>query len=106
MNTGRRRHPVEVQKYTSTQDPQTGEMIQGWATIGTEWASIEGINGREFIAAAAEQTATTMRVTIGYRDDLTTAHRLAYHGKKYNLKAILPNNIRTELVCMCEVGLI
>lgn len=81
-------------------------MIQGWATIGTEWASIEGINGREFIAAAAEQTATTMRVTIGYRDDLTTAHRLAYHGKKYNLKAILPNNTRTELVCMCEVGLI
>jgi SPP1 family predicted phage head-tail adaptor len=106
MNTGRRRHPVEVQAYVSSQDPKTGEILNQWSTIGTEWASIEGINGREFIAAAAEQTATTMRVTIGYRDDLTTAHRLAYHGKKYNLKAILPNNTRTELVCMCEVGLI
>ncbi len=106
MNTGRRRHPVEVQAYTSKQDPKTGEILNQWSTIGTEWASIEGINGREFIAAAAEQSATTTRVIIGYRDDLTTAHRLAYHGKKYNLKAILPNNIRTELVCMCEVGLI
>lgn len=106
MNTGRRRHPVEVQVYSSTQDPETGDMIQAWTTIGTEWASIEGINGREFIAAAAEQSATTTRVTIAYRDDLTTAHRLAYHGKKYDLKAILPNNTRTELVCMCQVGLI
>ncbi|MES2819808.1 MAG: phage head closure protein [Pseudomonadota bacterium] len=106
MNTGRRRHPVEVQAYTSTQDPQTGEMINAWATIGTEWASIEGINGREFLAAAAEQSATTLRIIIAYRDDLTTAHRFAYHGKKYDLKAILPNNTRTELVCMCEAGLI
>ncbi len=106
MTIGRRRHPVEIQKYSSAQDPQTGEMVQGWATIGTEWASIEGINGREFIAAAAEQSATTTRVTMAYRDDLTTTHRLVYHGKKYNLKAILPNNTRTEMVCMCEVGLI
>uniref|UniRef100_UPI003C7A9607 head-tail adaptor protein n=1 Tax=Stutzerimonas stutzeri TaxID=316 RepID=UPI003C7A9607 len=58
MNTGRRRHPVEVQAYTSTQDPVTGEMVQSWTTIGTEWASIEGINGREFLAADAQQSAT------------------------------------------------
>ncbi|WP_019342833.1 phage head closure protein [Stutzerimonas stutzeri] len=106
MNTGRRRHPVEIQKYSSTQNPQTGEMVQGWATIGTEWASIEGVNGREFLAAAAEQSTTTTRVTIAYRDDLTTTHRFAYHGKKYDIEALLPNNNMTELVCMCQVGLI
>lgn len=106
MTTGRRRHPIEVQAYTSTQDPQTGEMVNAWTTTGIEWASIEGVNGREFLAAAAEQSATTTRVTIAYRADLTTAHRFAYHGKKYDLKALLPNNTMTELVCMCQVGLI
>lgn len=106
MNTGRRRHPIEVQACTSTQDPQTGEMLNAWSTIGIEWAEVSGVSGRELMAASAEQAATTIRVTIAYRNDLTTANRFVYHGKKYDIQAILPNNARTELVCMCEVGLI
>lgn len=106
MNTGRRRHPLEVQAYTVGQNPETGEITQAWATIGIEWASIDGISGKEFNAAGAMQSVATHRVTIAHRDDLTTAHRFAYHGKKYDLKAILPNNAGNELVCMCEVGLI
>lgn len=106
MNTGRRRHPVEVQKLDRIRNPVTGGWSEGWATIGIEWASIDGISGKEFNAAGAQQAVATHRVTIAYRDDLDTTHRLVYHGKRYDLKAILPNNTRTELVCMCEQGLI
>lgn len=105
MNTGRRRHPVEVQQYSYTQD-EYGGMVSTWTTIGIEWASIDSISGREFVAAAALQNVTTTRITIPYRDDLTTANRFVYHGKKYDIQAILPNNARTELTCMCEVGLV
>lgn len=105
MAAGRRRHPLEVQWFTSTQN-EFGEMIGTWATIGIEWASIDGISGKEFNAANAPQSVSTLRITIAHRDDLTTEHRFAYHGKKYDIKAILPNNIGTELVCMCEVGLL
>lgn len=105
MGAGRRRHPVEVQKYTYTQD-EYGGMIEEWVTLGTEWASIDSISGKEFVAAAAPQSVTTTRITIAYRDDLTTGHRFAFHGKKYDIKALLPNNTMSELVCMCDVGLI
>lgn len=105
MSAGRRRHPVEMQKYTYTQD-EYGGMIEEWATQGVVWASIDSISGKEFVAAAAQQNVTTTRITIAYRDDLTTGHRFAYHGKKYDIKALLPNNVRSELVCMCDEGLI
>lgn len=106
MNVGRRRHPIEVEAFTYTRDPDTGGVIEGWATVGIEWASLDGISGREFNAAGATQSVATHRVTIAYRDDLTTSHRFVYHGKKYDLKALLPNNDRTELVCMCQEGLL
>ena len=106
MNTGRRRHPIAVEAFTYTRDPDTGGTIEGWAAIGTEWASLDGISGREFNAAGAPQSVATNRVTIAYRDDLTTSHRFVYRDKKYDLKALLPNNDRTELVCMCQEGLL
>ncbi|WP_462379579.1 phage head closure protein [Pseudomonas sp. Marseille-QA0892] len=105
MNIGRRRHPVEIQIESRVSDGMGGWQT-GWATIGTEWASIDSISGKEFVAAAAMQNVTTARITIAYRDNLTTANRFVYHGKKYDIKALLPNNTMTELACMCEVGLI
>ena len=38
-----------------------------------------------------------------YRADLTTEWRLIYHGKQYNVKAILPNNDMSEMTLLCEV---
>lgn len=108
MNIGRKRHPVEVQQYTpGGQDPMTGEMTDPtWTTTGIEWAAIKGIWGREFLASNAEQAATTIEVIIRYRADLTTSNRFVYQGRKFDIKALLPNNTMTELVCMCETGLV
>ncbi|MCQ4322892.1 phage head closure protein [Stutzerimonas stutzeri] len=105
MGVGRRRHPVEIQRESSVSDGMGGWQT-GWATIGIEWAAIDSVRGDEFLQAGQLQAATTAKVTIPYRDDLSTADRIVYHGKKYDLKAILPNNTRSEMTCMCEVGLI
>lgn len=106
MNVGRLRHPIEVQAFTYTQDPDTGAINEEWVAVGTEWASMDGISGREFNAAAATQNVATHRVTIAYRDDLSTTHRFVYQDKKYDVRALLPNNERTALVCMCQEGLL
>jgi len=102
MGAGRRRHPVEIQRETKVSDGMGGWQT-GWATIGTEWAAIDSVRGDEFLGAGQLQATTTAKVTIPYRDDLTTADRLVYHGKRFNLKALLPNNTRSEMTCMCEV---
>lgn len=103
MDIGQLRHPVEIQAFTKRQDPNTGLISQEWATIGQEWASIVGVSGREFIAASAEQSETTYRVTLRYRPDLDASMHLESDGVTYGIKAILPDNKRRFITCMCTV---
>lgn len=103
MRTGELRYRVEIQALTTVQDPETGGMIEDWAAVGEEWASIEGIHGREFLAASAPQAETTYRVQMRYRADLEASMRLVESGTTYEIKAILPDKRRRRLVCMCEV---
>lgn len=105
MQIGKLRHPIDIQKPEYTQDPESGEMYETWVRVAREWARAEGISGKEFVAAAAEQSSTTVRVTLRYREDLTTSMRFKHVGKVYNIKAILPDNDHKLLVCMCEEGL-
>mgnify|MGYP001585313040 FL=1 len=71
MVIGKLRHPMDIQKPSYTQDPETGEVTETWAFVAREWAGAEGISGKEFVAAGAEQSSTTVRVTLRYRPDLT-----------------------------------
>lgn len=104
MNTGRLRHPLEVQEYVyQSQDPNTGEVIYDWVTISREWGSIDSITGKEFIAASAEQAQTNYRITIRYRDGLTTTSRFKDGATMYGIEAILPNNDRSMMTCLCKV---
>ncbi|MFN2411121.1 MAG: phage head closure protein [Halomonas sp.] len=103
MDIGQLRHPVAIRSKTLTQDPNTGAMESTWGTIGQDWAAITGVSGKEFIAASAEQAQTTYRLTMRYRPDLTTSMRLENDGTTYAIKAILPDNQRRFMTCMCEV---
>jgi len=103
MRAGDLRYLVTIEAFTSSQDPATGEMVQEWTIIGQEWASIEGVSGREFLAASAEQAETTFRVVMRHRPDLVTTMRLEYEGDRYQIKAILPDKRRRRVVLMCEV---
>ncbi|ABR86153.1 TPA: phage head closure protein [Pseudomonas aeruginosa] len=102
MNAGRLRHPLNLQRVEVVQDPVTGEVIEDWVTVSREWASIEGVSGREFLAASAEQAETTYRITIRFRDDLDATWRLVSGATTYGIEAILPGNQPVWLVLMCK----
>ncbi|EML3182073.1 phage head closure protein [Pseudomonas aeruginosa] len=102
MNAGRLRHPLNLQRVEVVQDPATGEVIEDWVTVSREWASIEGVSGREFLAASAEQAETTYRITIRFRDDLDATWRLVSGATIYGIEAILPGNQPVWLVLMCK----
>lgn len=102
MRIGRRRHPLELQKLTRVSDGMGGWQ-EGWSTIATEWAAVDSVSGDEYFSAAQLQTLLSAKVTMPYRADLTTEWRLIYHGKQYNVKAILPNNDMSEMTLLCEV---
>lgn len=103
MRAGRLKHRITLQAYEETRDPDTGAVITTWVDVASVWASVDGVNGREFLASSAEQSGTTWRIIIRFRDLLPT-WRILYNGVYFNIKAILPNNDRNQLVLMCESG--
>ena len=99
---GRLRHPVTIEQVTNTQNPQTGEITETWTAIASEWAAIEGINGREFVQSNALQAETTYRITMRKRA-LDTAMRIVSDGVTYGIEAILPDNRETQITVMAKI---
>lgn len=91
MRIGKLRHRVRIERPDLTQDPNTGEMVNGWALVRVAWASIEPLSAREFIAAGAAQSQVSARITLRHRGDITPDMRLVYRGKVYNIEGVLPD---------------
>jgi len=89
--SGKLRHWVQLQRQQSTQDPRTGEMVTTWVRLADVWADVAPASGREFLAAAAEQSEVRGRITIRYRDDVDATMRVVYRGKWFAILAALPD---------------
>ncbi|ALY72100.1 TPA: phage head closure protein [Pseudomonas aeruginosa] len=103
MRAGRLRHPLTIERMERIRD-EIGGYIEKWVPVGREWASVEGINGREFIAANAQQSETTWRITLRYRADLVAKWRLRSGNTVFSIVAVLPDNGRRQHVLMCKSG--
>lgn len=91
IEAGKLRHRVVIQKQIEVQDLDNGALNVTWQDIATVWSSIEPLSANEFIAAMAEASKVTTRITIRYRKDITAKMRL-YHAAKeqyYNIEGVL-----------------
>jgi len=88
---GALRHWVQIQRPEIGQNPSTGEMVATWVELASVWADVAPASGREFLAAAAEQSEVRGRITIRFRDDVDGTMRVAYRGKWYAILAALPD---------------
>lgn len=90
MRAGKLRHRITIQQPGLYQDPQTGEMISGWATVWDKVpASVEPLSAREFIAAQAGQSEVTARIVIRYREGVLPTMRILHRGTVYNIQGVL-----------------
>lgn len=89
MRNGKLRHKMTLQEPVDVQDTTTGEMVRTWQEVAKVWASLEPLSANAFVAAGAEQSEVTARVTIRYRDDVTSKMRLVYRGMYYDIKGVL-----------------
>lgn len=103
MRAGRLRQRVELQNYTWTQNQNTGAISYTWVTVATLWASIEPLQGREFIAAQAIQSETTVRIRIRYRAGMKSFMRIVHDRMIYDITSIIdPQYRHKELQLMCK----
>ncbi|MFV1944192.1 phage head closure protein [Pseudomonas luteola] len=103
MRAGKLNHLLTIQKVQRTQD-RGGGFVETWVDMGKEWASVESISGREYLAAAALQAQTTWKITLRYRDDLLNTMRLVEGSRIYEIEAVLPNDSLREVVLMCKTS--
>lgn len=92
LEAGRLRHRVTIQARTNAQDPATGETVITWSDAWTNIAAaIEPLSARERVAAQAQRTEVTARITIRALPLLTTQHRLLHNGQIYNIDGVIPD---------------
>ncbi|MCQ2994018.1 phage head closure protein [Pseudomonas syringae] len=87
MRAGSLRHRIAFQALGLSQDPETGEDVQAWATVWDKVAaSVEPLSARDLIAAQAGQSEASGRMVIRYRPGVLATMRILYRGDVYNIQ--------------------
>lgn len=108
LKAGRLRHRVELQAKSVTRDNYGAETITwiaivSYASDGKFAAECLPLSGREYLAARSEVAETLIKVRIRWRADVSTANRVVWDGRVYDIEAALDTGGRhEELVLMCK----
>jgi len=83
---------VLIQSPTETADSYGGRSVS-WATVGTYWAIVEPLTGRELFAQQTTQNRVSHRITIRYQSALKdisaiSDYRVSYDGRLFGLNAV------------------
>lgn len=106
MNPGQLRHRVSVQSRTRVSDGQGG-YTETWATVtnGATFAKIEPASSQEVFRANQLKHVVTHKVTIRFLDGITSAHRVVFDGRAFNVRSVLnPGERGRVLSLLCEEG--
>ena len=103
MQAGRLRHRVTVQRATDAID-QYGDQTPTWTALGTVWASVEPLNGREYFAAAQMQSEVSTRIVIRPISGvtLTPKDRVKFGSRYFDIQSVINRDERNrELQLLC-----
>ena len=106
MQAGRLRHRVILQRAVKTQSPLTGAALTEWESVATIRAEVVAASAREFVAALASQSEVTTRITIRYREGISSRDRILCRNRIYNIEGVLPDpeSGRVYLTLPCSEG--
>lgn len=108
MQIGSKRHRLNIQAPVMAQDSTTGELVPSWTTIGTVWASIEPMRGRERLLSDQIVGEMDTRIRVRWNDitsQVTTAHRGEHQGSIFNFVSIAHLRLdQREIEIMAKSG--
>ena len=101
MRSGMLRHRVTIEQKVPTRDTFGGE-VETWTLVATVWASVEPLQGREYLAARQLQAELTTRIRIRRRTGILPQMRVVWGSHTYDIQAVIePESGRRELQLMC-----
>jgi SPP1 family predicted phage head-tail adaptor len=98
---------IIIEALTQTKD-SSGGMVDSYSTFATVWSNVMHLSGNEKkLTAYGGQVAEARTVfKIRHLTGLTTKHRIAHDGKKYNIRHINPYNEENNFMLVtCDTGL-
>lgn len=101
MRAGQLRHQVAVQSRTLTSDGMGGQ-TESWETKYTVYAGIWPVSARERVQAGQMETTITHRLRLRYQAGITTAMRVVFDGRTFEIVSIInpdERNISLDLLC-------
>jgi len=109
IRAGLLRHSVTIRMPTRTDDGHGG-FINGWSSLGTFAAMVEGIDGKEVMLASALQGVSSFRVTTRWYAALVSADVTSWQfvlesGRILNVRSCSdPDGRRYRLEFLADTG--
>jgi SPP1 family predicted phage head-tail adaptor len=102
VQAGKLRNQVVIQGLVNTPD-DVGGNIESWVDIGTVWAQVRPLRGKEFWSAQQVNSSLDTVITIRYHENITTVNRIKFGDRIYKIHAVVnPEERREQLQLMCE----
>lgn len=100
MNAGKLNKRIILQTPTVSTDSELN-VSNSWGTFKTVWAAVEPLMGREYLLANSTVPNVSTRFRIRYVAGITTAMRISYGSKFYNITTVIDvNEEHRELILM------
>lgn len=100
MRAGNLKHSISIERETETVRP-SGSVVKAWQPIATARAEVLQASADEFLTGFGEAEAGKTLFRIRWRDGITTADRVMFHGKAHNIKEIVEIGYRQGLELRC-----
>lgn len=105
MKSGKLRHRVTLQQLVEARDG-FGEPADSWADLGTRWARVVPLSGKESVSDAHELAFINARIELradALTKALTARDRAVYKGVIYDIEAVIDvSGMGREIHLMCH----
>lgn len=102
--SSRLHHYVEIQQPSFSADGGGGSSIS-WNTFANIWAEIRPLRTVEHTDALQNNVIPQHRITVRFRDDITTKMRIIFETRVFYIRSITNVNENKEILeLLCEEG--
>lgn len=106
IQAGRLRHRITINKPVPGTPDSYGGVQNTWQSVGTFWASIESLSGREFEVAKSYAATVSHRIVMRYAPGILPTYQVIYGTRIFNVNGVLnveERNRQLTLFCTEQI---
>lgn len=101
IQAGKLRHRVTINKPILGGTPDAyNAQAQSQQLVGTFWASVEPISGREIEVAKTYAATVSHKIQMRYVPGILTTYQLLFNGRTFNINAVLNAEERNRMLTL------